>query len=348
MQGWRFYQGMAVPVARLGAETVQGGTVQCEGCSCHRLEKGVTRSFERLWRESLRGGRAIPAHSRHPYSDKEPHQPSGWPTAPYSYITQRYATWLGATRGAVRRDPRSRVRSALPSPLFPRSSRDAAAQSSAREEERSRPAARSPSLSAPQPFDGRAHDPRERRAPGERTGPRARAERRSPRRDRQGLSVQQRHRGTALDLSTPRGTGIPSARRARGADIKQCTDRAPRRHCRGAPWGSGGRSAPRAEPGGSREGRTEARPRGGTVPGRPPSPRGRCAPLLGPCPQRGSHRGPRSLRSAHWSGVLPLVANETARPAGRRAVGGCHVCLTCAAIRRRSALGKGRGGFRLD
>ncbi|XP_052534897.1 cadherin-related family member 4 isoform X1 [Tympanuchus pallidicinctus] len=44
--------------------------------------------------------------------------------------------------------------------LLSESSRDAAAQSSAREEERSRPAARSPSLSAPQPFDGRAHDPR--------------------------------------------------------------------------------------------------------------------------------------------------------------------------------------------
>ncbi|POI35298.1 hypothetical protein CIB84_000950 [Bambusicola thoracicus] len=42
-----------------------------------------------------------------------------------------------------------------------RSSRDAAAQSGALEEERSRPAARGPSrLSAPQPFDGRARDPR--------------------------------------------------------------------------------------------------------------------------------------------------------------------------------------------
>lgn len=42
------------------------------------------------------------------------------------------------------------------------------------------------------------------------------------------------------------------------------------------------------------------------------------------------------------------MANETARLAGRRAVGRCHVCLTCAAIRRRSLLAKGRGGFKLD
>nr|NP_001393307.1 cadherin-related family member 4 precursor [Gallus gallus] len=45
--------------------------------------------------------------------------------------------------------------------LLSESSRDAAAQSSALEEERSRPAARGPSrLSAPRPFDGRARDPR--------------------------------------------------------------------------------------------------------------------------------------------------------------------------------------------
>lgn len=65
----------------------------------------MTRSFERLWRESLRGGRVIPAHSRHPYSDKEPHQPSGWPMAAYSYITQRYATSRMGTEPGAREQP---------------------------------------------------------------------------------------------------------------------------------------------------------------------------------------------------------------------------------------------------
>lgn len=81
--------------------------------------------------------------------------------------------------------PAARGRTALLSALFPRSSRDAEAQSSALEEERSRPAARGPSrLSAPRPFDGRARDPRELRAPGGGRG-----------------------RGHALSAAPPAGTG---------------------------------------------------------------------------------------------------------------------------------------------
>ncbi|NXJ06318.1 CDHR4 protein, partial [Odontophorus gujanensis] len=65
--------------------------------------------------------------------------------------------------------------------LLGESSWDAAARSSADEEERGRPPARSPSrLSAPQPFDGRAQDPRERRARGGGTWPWPWAERYPP------------------------------------------------------------------------------------------------------------------------------------------------------------------------
>lgn len=102
-----------------------------------------------------------------------------------------------------------------------------------------------------------------------------------PRRDRQGLLVRQRHRGTALDLSAPRGTGIPSARRAWGAAIKRsadCTLRCDAAGRRGAAGGEGDRRLEQELGGqnaGTATGRYCARY------GRPPRD---AAPLLGPCP----------------------------------------------------------------
>lgn len=127
------------------------------------------------------------------------------------------------------------------------------------------------------------------------TGPRARAERRSPRRDRQGLLVRQRHRGTALDLSAPRGTGIPSARRAWGAAIKRsadCTLRCDAAGRRGAAGGGVGAS--------NGAGRTERGHGHGAVQCavRPPAPRRRAAPRAVPIeglPPRPALAPPRPL-----------------------------------------------------
>jgi len=99
--------------------------------------------------------------------------------------------------------------------------------------------------------------------------------------------------------------------------------------------------------------RTRPRPRGkGDAAGRGvspvPEPRSRSpaakSALTSPRGRASQSRPAASAARAHWSSAPPPVANETARPAGRRGAGGHHVCLMCAAIRRQSAHGKGRGG----